>query len=53
MLPMTDVNEASCRLSQREGMRLVTVQESQFVCGTTQEQLWELTRDEWRANNGG
>ncbi|KPZ09375.1 Uncharacterized protein ALO40_01382 [Pseudomonas syringae pv. viburni] len=47
------LNEASCRLSQREGMRLVTVQESQFVCGTTQEQLWELTRDEWRANNGG
>ncbi|KPY86778.1 Acetyltransferase, including N-acetylase of ribosomal protein [Pseudomonas caricapapayae] len=46
------LNEASYRLSQREGMRLVTVQEAQFVCGTTQEQIWELTRQEWRANNG-
>ncbi|OUM07072.1 GNAT family N-acetyltransferase [Pseudomonas syringae] len=47
------LNAASCRLSQREGMRLVAVQESQFVCGTTQEQLWELTREEWQANNRG
>ncbi|KPZ00497.1 GNAT family N-acetyltransferase [Pseudomonas syringae] len=45
------LNEASCRLSRREGMRLVTVQEAQFVCGTTQEQIWELTRQEWQMNN--
>ncbi|RMS25748.1 hypothetical protein ALP69_05383 [Pseudomonas syringae pv. aceris] len=32
-------------------MRLVTVQEAQFVCGTTQEQIWELTCQEWQMNN--
>ncbi len=45
------LNEASCKLSRREGMRLVSVQDAEFVCGTTQEQIWEMTREEWQANN--
>lgn len=45
-------NEASCRLSRREGMRLVGCSEDLFVCGPLQEQLWEITREEWLAKNG-
>lgn len=46
------LNEASCRLSMREGMRLVETREDQFVCGRTEEQIWELSREQWRAIAG-
>lgn len=45
------INEASCRLSQAEGMRLVKRQEDLFVCGKAEEQIWETTKAEWLANS--
>ncbi|MBA1231605.1 GNAT family N-acetyltransferase [Pseudomonas viridiflava] len=45
------LNEASCRLSRREGMHLVHTREDLFVCGTTQEQIWEMTQEQWRSLN--
>lgn len=45
------LNEASCRLSRSEGMRIVKRQEEQFVCGTAEEQIWEITREEWLIRN--
>ncbi|MCD5979065.1 GNAT family N-acetyltransferase [Pseudomonas quasicaspiana] len=45
------LNVASCRLSHREGMRLIERHEELFVCGKAEEQIWEITREEWFARN--
>ena len=45
------VNEASCRLSRAEGMRLIKRHEELFVCGKAEEQIWEITREEWLSRN--
>jgi ribosomal-protein-alanine N-acetyltransferase len=41
-------NEASRRISLREGMRLVATEERQFVSGRLPAEVWELTAPEWR-----
>jgi [ribosomal protein S5]-alanine N-acetyltransferase len=41
-------NEASRRISQREGMRLVATEERDFVSGRLPAEVWELTAVEWR-----
>lgn len=43
------VNEASRRISVREGMRLVATVEREFLSGRLPAEVWELTADEWRA----
>ncbi|WP_213877491.1 GNAT family N-acetyltransferase [Pseudomonas sp. dw_358] len=45
------VNEASRRLSTREGMRMVDSRPDEFVCGQLVEEIWEMTREEWRLRN--
>ncbi len=45
-------NEASRRVSMREGMRLLGTEEREFVSGLLPAELWELTVDEWRAQTG-
>ncbi|BAP42098.1 GNAT family N-acetyltransferase [Pseudomonas sp. LJDD11] len=45
-------NQASRRISEREGMRLVEVQKGRFVCGEMDKQIWELRREQWQANQG-
>ena len=42
-------NEASRRISIREGMRLVGTVERDFVSGRAMAELWEITAEEWRA----
>lgn len=45
------VDEASRRLSLAEGMRIVASRPHEFVCGTLEEEIWEMTREEWLARN--
>jgi ribosomal-protein-alanine N-acetyltransferase len=42
-------NVASRRISQREGMRVVRVEERASVSGRQPTEVYELTADEWRA----
>jgi RimJ/RimL family protein N-acetyltransferase len=42
-------NEPSRRISLREGMRLVSTEERDFVSGRLPAELWELRADGWRA----
>ncbi len=41
-------NRASRRISQKQGMRLVSVEEKDYVCGTLSSEIWEVTAEEWR-----
>ena len=42
-------NLASRRISQKQGMRLVGVQEKNYVSGRLSSEIWEITGEEWRA----
>ena len=42
-------NEASRRLSQRQGMRLIGVSDRDYVSGRLTAELWEITAEEWHA----
>ena len=42
-------NQASRRISQRHGMRLVGNGECDYVCGRLHSEIYELTAEEWRA----
>ncbi len=42
-------NIASRRISEKQGARLVAVEERGFVSGRALAEIWELTRDEWNA----
>lgn len=46
-VPKALANNASRRVSQREGMRVVAQYESDYVCGRLPTELWELGREEW------
>ena len=41
-------NEASRRISEKQGMRLVGVREKDYVCGKLPSEIWEITAEEWR-----
>ncbi|NYS12222.1 GNAT family N-acetyltransferase [Achromobacter xylosoxidans] len=49
--PKAAANEGSRRLSERTGMRLVATEERGFVSGRQLAEIWEITRDEWRARH--
>jgi len=42
-------NEASRRISLKQGMRIIKVEEREFVSGRLPAETWELTAAEWRA----
>ncbi|HET6437441.1 MAG TPA: GNAT family N-acetyltransferase [Anaeromyxobacter sp.] len=46
-------NEASRRISAREGMRVVERVESDFVSGRLPAEIWEISAEEWRARRAG
>lgn len=46
-VPKAIGNHASRRVSEREGMTLVSVSEAQFVSGAMGKEIWELTREQW------
>jgi len=49
-VPKAAPNEASRRISQREGMRLVSTDHGEFVSGSYPVEVWEMTREEWLAS---
>jgi len=46
-------NLASRRVSEKQGARLVAVEERDFVSGRFPTEIWELTREEWNCRNTG
>jgi [ribosomal protein S5]-alanine N-acetyltransferase len=54
-VPKAVANTASRRISVKNGMRVVAVEERDYVSGRFLTEIWEITADEWRAhrrNNG-
>jgi [ribosomal protein S5]-alanine N-acetyltransferase len=47
--PKAIANEGSRRISEKQGMRIVSTGESDYVCGRLPSEIWEITADEWRA----
>jgi RimJ/RimL family protein N-acetyltransferase len=47
--PKAVANHASRRISERQGMHLVLVEERDFVSGRLPSEVWEITAEEWRA----
>ena len=41
-------NEASRRISEKQGMRLVGTMEKDYVCGRLPSEIWEITAQEWQ-----
>jgi RimJ/RimL family protein N-acetyltransferase len=48
-VPKAVGNTASRRISERQGMRVVAVEERDFVGGRFPAEIWEITAEEWRA----
>jgi ribosomal-protein-alanine N-acetyltransferase len=46
------VNLASRRISEKNGMRIVAVEERDCVGGRFLTEIWETTADEWRTHRG-
>ncbi|MNF18332.1 hypothetical protein D3C80_2223490 [compost metagenome] len=46
-VPKAVGNEASRKVSEHEGMRLIGTQEGEFVCGSLLKEIWEMTRGNW------
>jgi RimJ/RimL family protein N-acetyltransferase len=42
-------NTASRRISERQGMRVVAVEERGYVCGRLPAEIWEIMAEEWKA----
>ncbi|WP_438866774.1 GNAT family N-acetyltransferase [Pseudomonas sp. L1(2025)] len=48
-VPKAAPNQASRRISERTGMRLIRTQMGEFVEGRLPRDVWEITREEWLA----
>ena len=47
--PKAIANQASRRLSENQGMRVVRQEDRDFVSGRLPSEIWEITADEWHA----
>ena len=47
--PKAVANVASRRISEKQGMRLVTTEDRNYVCGRLPAEVWEITAEEWNA----
>lgn len=47
--PKAVENIASRKISEKTGMRVVCVEERDYVCGRLMAEIWEITAEEWRA----
>lgn len=47
-VPKAVANEASRKISQRQGMRVVSTEERDYVSGRLLSEIWEITAEEWR-----
>jgi len=48
-VPKAVGNTASRRISEGQGMRVVAVEERDYVGGRFPTEVWEITAEEWRA----
>jgi RimJ/RimL family protein N-acetyltransferase len=48
-VPKAVANAASRRISEKQGMRVVAVEERDYVGGRFPTEIWEITAAEWRA----
>jgi [ribosomal protein S5]-alanine N-acetyltransferase len=48
-VPKAIANMTSRRISQKQGMRVVAIEEREYVSGRLPSEIWEITADEWRA----
>ena len=48
-VPKAVANTASRRISEKEGMRVVAVEQRDYVCGRLPTEIWEITAEEWRS----
>jgi [ribosomal protein S5]-alanine N-acetyltransferase len=51
-VPKAVANIASRRISEKSGMRIVAVEERDYVSGRFLTEIWEITAQEWRARRG-
>jgi [ribosomal protein S5]-alanine N-acetyltransferase len=42
-------NKGSRRISEKQGMRVVSAEDSDYVSGRLPSETWEITADEWRS----
>jgi len=47
-VPKAAANLASRRISQKQGMRLIRVEDRDYVCGRLKSEIWEISAAEWR-----
>ena len=47
--PKAIANTGSRRISEKQGMRVVAVEEKDYVSGRLPTEIWEITVEEWRA----
>ena len=47
-VPKAVANAASCRISEKQGMRLVGTEDRDYVSGRLPSEIWEITAEEWR-----
>jgi RimJ/RimL family protein N-acetyltransferase len=48
--PKAVLNAASRRISEHSGMRVIAVEERDYVSGRFQTEIWEITAQEWRTH---
>jgi len=51
--PKAVVNTASRRISEKTGMRMVGVEDRDYVSGRLPSEVWEITAEEWRCFRRG
>jgi len=49
-VPKAVANIGSRRISEKNGMRMIAVQEKDYVSGRLLSETWEITAEEWRAH---
>ena len=48
-VPKAVANVSSRRISERSGMRLIAIEDQDYVSGRLPTEIWEITREEWRS----
>ena len=51
-VPKAVANEASRRISVKQGMRVIATEERDFVSGRFPAEIWEITAEEWNLRRG-
>jgi RimJ/RimL family protein N-acetyltransferase len=51
--PKAIANEASRRISEKQGMRVISREERDYVGGRLPSEMWEITAEEWRSRKRG